>query len=193
PASRSVNVMGRTKAGVSDRAAQTALDTQFATIVRAIVPLHAGDEVPRLTLRDGSRGLFAQRETFATPIAVLMIFLGLVLLLACANIATLLLARAARRQQEMSVRLALGAGRARILRQMLVESLLLAVIGGVAGLALAYLGRHAIARYTPQFDWQVFGFTAVISIATGVLFGFAPALAALHAPIAAGVKRKGAI
>src|SRR5262249_5617629 len=86
PASRSVNVMGRTKAGVSDRAAQAALDTQFATIVRAIVPLHAGDAVPRLTLRDGSRGLFAQRDAFATPIAVLMIFLGLVLLLACANI-----------------------------------------------------------------------------------------------------------
>src|SRR4029079_12337964 len=132
-------------------AAEAALNTQFSTIVRAIVPMHAGEAVPRLVLRDGSRGLFAQRQTFAAPIAVLMIFLGLVLLLACANIATLMLARGARRQGEISVRLALGAGRARILRQMLFESLLLAALGGFAGLLLAYLGRNAIAGYTPQF------------------------------------------
>jgi predicted permease len=191
PAGRAVVIMGRTKPGVDGRAAQAALDAQFSTIVRAIVPLHAGDVIPKLTLRDGSRGLFAQRETFATPIAVLIIFLGLVLVLACANIATLMLARGAGRQREISVRLALGAGRTRILRQMLVESLLLAAIGGAAGLLLAYLGRNAIAAYTPHFDWPVFGFTAFISIVTGVLFGFAPALAALHTPIAAGVKRRG--
>jgi predicted permease len=193
PTARAVNVMGRTKPGVSDRTAQAALDAQFSTIVRAIAPMHAGEAVPRLILRDGSRGLFAQRETFATPIAVLMMFLGLVLLLACANIATLMLARGARRQREIRVRLALGAGRTRILRQMLVESLLLAALGGLAGLLLAYLGRNTLAGYTPRFDWQVFGFTAVISMATGVLFGFAPALAALQAPIAAGVKRRGVV
>ena len=190
PAARSVNILGRTKPGVSERAAQAALDTRFSTIVREIVPLHAGDTVPRLTLRDGSRGLFAQREAFATPMSVLMIFLGLVLLLACANIATLMLARGARRQREMSLRLALGAGRARILRQMLIESLLLAALGGGAGLGLAYAGRGAIAGFTPHFDWQVFGFTALITIVTGVLFGLAPALAAMRAEIAAGVKRR---
>jgi MacB-like periplasmic core domain len=146
--------------------------------------------VPRLTLRDGSRGLFAQRQTFAAPMTVLMIFLALVLLLACANIATLMLARGARRQREITVRLALGGGRARVLRQMLVESLLLAAIGGVSGLGAAYLGRHAIPGYTPHFDWQVFGFTACITLATGVLFGFAPALAALQAPLAAGVRSR---
>ena len=193
PTSRSVNIMGRTKPDVSERTAQATLDTQFSTIVRAIVPLHAGDVVSRLTLRDGSRGLFAQQQTFATPMTVLMVFLALVLLLACANIATLMLARGARRQHEISVRLALGASRARVLRQMLVESLLLAAMGGVSGLVLAYLGRNAISGYTPHFDWQVFGFTALISIATGVLFGFAPALAALHAPIAAGVKRRAVV
>jgi predicted permease len=193
PASRSVNILGRTKPGVSDSMAQAALDTQFSTIVRATLSVHAGDAVARLTLRDGSRGLFAQQQVFATPISVLMIFLGLVLLLACANIATLMLARGARRQREMSVRLALGAGRARILRQMLVESLLLAVIGGASGLALAYIGRGAVARFTPHFDWQVCGFTALISIATGVLFGLAPALAAMRAQIADGVKGRRAI
>ena len=188
PTSRSVNVLARTKPGVSDSAAQAALDTQFSTIVRATLPLHAGDAVPALTLSDGSRGLFAQQQVLATPISVLVIFLGLVLLLACANIATLMLARGARRQREMSVRLALGAGRARILRQMLIESLLLAAIGGASGLALAYVGRGAIARFTPHFDWQVLGFTALISIATGVLFGLAPALAAMRVEIADGVR-----
>jgi predicted permease len=192
PTSRSVNIMGRAKTDVSDRTAQATLDAQLSTIVRAIVPAHDAI-VPRLVLRDGSRGLFAQRQAFATPIAVLMVFLGLVLLLACANIATLLLARGARRQREMSVRLALGAGHARLLRQMLVESLLLSVMGGVAGLLLAYLGRNALSGYTTRFDWQVFGFTAFLSIATGVAFGVAPALAALHAPLAASIKRRAVV
>src|SRR5207244_9432256 len=130
--------LGRAKRGVSDRTAQTTLGAQFATIFRAVVPIRASDTVPTLVLRDGSRGLFAQQQAFATPIAVLMMFLGLVLLLACANIATLMLARGARRQREMSVRLALGAGRGRILRQMLVASLLRATIGGLSELALAH-------------------------------------------------------
>ena len=186
-------VLGRAKPGVSDRTAQATLDAQFATIFRAVVPARAGDTVPTLVLRDGSRGVFAQQQAFAAPIAVLMMFLGLVLLLACANIATLMLARGARRQREMSVRLALGAGRGRILRQMLVESLLLATIGGLSGLALAYAGRGAIAQYTAHFDWQVFGFTAAITIVTGLLFGFAPALAALRTEIADSVKRRHAV
>jgi predicted permease len=193
PAAGAVVILGRTKPGVSDRTAQATLDAQFATIFRAVVPLRASDTVPTLVLRDGSRGLFEQQQAFATPIAVLMMFLGLVLLLACANIATLMLARGARRQREMSVRLALGAGRGRILRQMLVESLLLAAIGGLAGLALAFAGRGAIAQYTPHFDWQVFGFTAAITIVTGLLFGFAPAFAALRTEIADSVKRRRAV
>ena len=193
PAAGGLIVLGRAKPGVSDRTAQTTLDAQFATIFRAVVPIRASDTVPTLVLRDGSRGLFAQQQAFATPIAVLMMFLGLVLLLACANIATLMLARGARRQREMSVRLALGAGRGRILRQMLVESLLLATIGGLSGLALAYAGRGAIAQYTPHFDWQVFGFTAAITIVTGLLFGFAPAFAALRTEIADSVKRRHAV
>jgi predicted permease len=193
PAAGGLIVLGRAKPGVSDRTAQTTLGAQFATIFRAVVPIRASDTVPTLVLRDGSRGLFMQQQAFATPIAVLMMFLGLVLLLACANIATLMVARGARRQREMSVRLALGAGRGRILRQMLVESLLLATIGGLSGLALAYAGRGAIAQYTPHFDWQVFGFTAAITIVTGLLFGFAPAFAALRTEIADSVKRRHAV
>jgi len=188
PSSRSVNVLWRARTGISDRSAQAALDTQFSAIVRATLPIHAGDTVPTLTLRDGSRGLFAQQPVFATPIAVLMIFLVLVLVLACANIATLMLARGARRQREMSVRLALGAGRARILSQMLVESVLLAAIAGACGLALAYAGRGAFAQVPLRFDWEVFGFTTAISIATALLFGLAPAVAAMRAEIAVAIK-----
>lgn len=190
PTGRGVSILAHTKPDVSDRAAEIALGAQFSTIFRATVPLRAGDAVPTLVLRDGSRGLFAQRQAFATPIAVLTIFLGLVLLLACANIATLMLARGARRQREMSVRLALGAGRARILRQVLVESLLLASVGGASGLALAYLGRGAVSRYTPRFDWPVFAFTAAVTILTGMVFGLAPAFAAMRAEIVEGVKRR---
>jgi predicted permease len=190
PAAGGLIVLGRTKPGVSDRTAQTTLDAQFFTTFHTVVPIRANDPVPTFVLRDGSRGLFTQQQAFATPIAVLMMFLALVLLLACANIATLMLARGVRRQREMSVRLALGAGRGRIFRQMLVESLLLATIGGLSGLALAYAGRGAIAQYTPHFDWQVFGFTAAITIVTGLLFGFAPAFAALRTEIADSVKRR---
>src|SRR5260370_37350140 len=96
----------------------------------------------------------------------------------------------ARRQREMSVRLALGAGRGRILRQMLVESLLLATIGGLSGLALAYAGRGAIAQYRPHFDWQGFGFTPAITIVTRLLFWGAPAVAPLRTEIADSGKRR---
>jgi len=189
-ASRGFIILARTKGGVSDRVAEATLDASFATIVRTTLPTHAGDVIPALVLRDGSRGVFAQGQVFATPITVLMMFLGLVLLLACANIATLMLARGAQRRREMSVRLALGAGRTRIIRQLIVESLLLAALGGVFGLTLAYLGRNAISGFTPHFDWQVFGYTALITLAAGVLFGLAPALTAMQTPIAAGVRRK---
>jgi predicted permease len=201
PTAGAVTVLGRARAGVHDSTAQAMLDTRFAAIVRATLPVRAGEEIPRLVLRDGSRGLFGQRQLFATPMSVLMIFLGLVLLLACANIANLMLARGARRQREMSVRLALGAGRARIFRQMLVESLLLAAIGGAGGLAIGYWGRTAIPRLTENawelaafpvhFDWQVFLFTAAVTIFTGVLFGLAPALAATRADVTDGLKAGG--
>jgi len=190
PASRGFILLARPKPRVSDRVAQTALDASFSTIVRTTASTHAGDVIPPLVLRDGSRGVFAQEQVFATPLTVLMMFLGLVLLLACANIATLMLARGAARRREMSVRLALGAGRARIMRQLIVESLLLAALGGASGLTLAYFGRNAISGFTPRFQWQVFGYTALITLGAGVLFGLAPALMAMRTPIAAGVKSK---
>jgi predicted permease len=193
-----VDVMGRAQPDVSDVTAQTQLDGQLSAVVRGTMRVRAGEDLPRLVLRDGSRGLFAQEAKFAKPMAVLMTLAGFVLLLACANIANLMLARGAQRQREMSVRLALGAGRARILRQMLVESLLLAALGGAGGLLAGYFGRTTLPKMTENawersdfqihFDWKVFGFTAGITILTGLLFGLAPALAAARAEVTHGLK-----
>ena len=206
-----INVMGRARAGGNDTAARAALDGQLAAIVRGTMPVRKGEDLPRLDLRDGSRGLFEEEKEYTRPMAVLMTLVGLVLLLACANIANLMLARGAQREREMSVRLALGAGRVRILRQMLVESLLLAALGGAGGVVIGYFARNAIPRMTENawertdfhihFDWKVFAFTAGITILTGLLFGLAPAWAAAraelnHGPnemsLAATRRRKGA-
>ncbi|HEY1984607.1 MAG TPA: ABC transporter permease [Terracidiphilus sp.] len=193
-----VNVMGRTWPGTRDATAQAALAGQLNAIVRATMPVRPGDDLPHLELRDGSRGLFTQEKMFAKPMAVLLTLVGFVLLLACANIANLMLARGAQRQREMSVRLALGAGRTRILRQMLVESLLLAGMGGTGGLFMGYLGRNIIPRMTENawersdfhvhFDWNVFAFTAGVTLLTGLLFGMAPALAAARSDVTHGLK-----
>ena len=202
PAQWWVNVLGRIKTQVSDTAAEAALNAQLSAIVRSTMPVRKGEDIPRLVLRDGSRGLFEQEQVFARPFTVLILFVGMVLLLACANIANLMLARGANRQREMSVRLALGAGRARIVRQMLVESLLLAGIGGLLGLLVGYVGRIAIPQLTVNawqrsklpvhFDWQVFAFAATISILTGLLFGLAPALGAARVEVNSGLKENAA-
>ncbi|HEV2484378.1 MAG TPA: ABC transporter permease [Terracidiphilus sp.] len=206
-----VNVMGRARAAGNDTTARAALDSQLAAIVRSTMPVRKGEDLPRIDLRDGSRGIFEEQKQYARPMAVLTTLVGLVLLLACANIANLMLARGAQREREMSVRLALGAGRVRILRQMLVESLLLAALGGAGGVVIGYFGRNAIPKMTENawertdfhihFDWKVFTFTAGITILTGLLFGLAPAWAATraelnHGPnemsLAATRRRKGA-
>ena len=147
---------------------------------------------------DGSRGQNPAAEGLAKPIGVLLGLGGLVLLLACANLANLLLARASARQREMSVRLALGAGRWRILRQMMTESLLLSLLGGVAGLGLAYGVRNTIPRmmsnawgppaFSARFDWRIFSFAAGISIVTGLIFGLAPAWQATRVQVSSSLK-----
>ena len=193
-----VNVMGRAKVEVPATTVQVAFDGQLAAIVRATIPVRPTEDIPRMDVRDGSRGLFTQEGKFAKPMAVLLTMVGFVLLLACANIANLMLARGTQRQREMSVRLALGAGRARIARQMLVESLLLAALGGIGGLLLGYIGSNLLPTLTENawersdfhvhFDWLVFGFTAAITILTGILFGLAPAWAATRAGVSTGLK-----
>ncbi len=193
-----VQIMGRTRHGISDATALAELSVSFDHAIRATLPVAKDTVMPILTLPSGSRGLNQSARNMGTEIYVLLSLVGLVLLLACANIANLLLARSAARQREVSVRMALGASRGRILRQAFTESLLLSTIGGAAGFLLGYLGRNAIPRLMsnswqpPQihsrFDWKVFAFTAGISLFTGLLFGLAPALQSTRVSVNASLK-----
>jgi predicted permease len=185
-----VQIIGRSRAGVPAQTAQASLDTLFQSILLATVNPEKRQEIPHLALADGSRGLNGSTRALTQQMYVLSALVGLVLLLACANIANLLLARSSARQREMSVRIALGAGSGRILRQMLTESLLLSSLGGILGLAVGYAGRNALPRLiSPSwaqpvlngyFDLRVFAFTAGISILAGLLFGLAPAWQAIR-------------
>jgi predicted permease len=193
-----VDVMGRIKPGVSDAQAQAALNVALSAAIRGTMAVKAGDSMPRLELADGSRGLGFAARIFKKPVYVLMALTGFVLLLACANIANLLLARGAQRRREMSVRLALGAGRGRVLRQLLTESLLLAGIGGMGGLFLGYLGRNAIPKLMANawdqnqlnvpMDWGVFAFAAAATLLTGLAFGLAPAWYAARSEVSSSLK-----
>jgi predicted permease len=192
-----VQVMGRTKPRISDAAATASLSVALDQAVRATLVVKADSLLPTLSLTPGSRGL-NHTASDRTQIYVLFSLVGLVLMLACANIANLLLARSAARQREVSVRMALGASRGRVLRQVFTESLLLSVIGGAAGLVLGYLGRNIIPRLTStpwdeqimqvRFDWKIFAFTAGISILTGLIFGFAPALQSTRISVSSALK-----
>jgi predicted permease len=196
-----VQLMARANPGVSQEQATAALNVAFNAAIRDTMTVAAGDTMPRLAIEDGSKGLNFNGRQFAKPMHVLLAVAGFVLLLACANVANLMLARASARQREMGVRLALGAGRGRILRQVLTESLMLSAMGGSLGLLLGYLGRSALpklllnswesTRLNVPFDWRVFSFTASVTLATGVLFGIAPAWSATRAEIGTAMKDGG--
>jgi len=193
-----VVLVGRVRPGVTDAQAQAEMNVALSAAIHGTMKVQAGDTMPQLRLDDGSRGGgFAARE-FGKPMYVLLALTGFVLLLACANIANLLLARGAQRQREMSVRIALGAGRGRVARQLLTESLLLAGIGGAGGLLLGYLSRNVIPRLmanawdTDQMnvpmDWGVFAFAAAVTLVTGVVFGLAPAWLAARSEVSSSLK-----
>ena len=192
-----VLVMGRAKAGVPDATAAAELNVTMNAAVQATMPVK-GKALPRLFLVDGSRGQNPDAESLSKPIYVLLGLAGFVLLLACANLANLLLARGSARHREMSVRVAIGAGRWRILRQVLTENLLLSFVGGLAGLALAYATRNAIPRlladswappaFAAEFDWRIFGFGLLVSVATGLVFGLGPAWAATRVEVNMALK-----
>jgi predicted permease len=193
-----MQIMGRARPGIGDEAVRTAFALWLDQDIRATLAVKKSDQMPLTVIAPGSQGLATWGHRYAQPIYLLSALTGFVLLLACANLANLLLARSAARQREMSVRLALGASRSRILRQVLTESLLLSSLGGIAGLTLGYFGRNVIPHLlstawqpTPlntHFDLPIFAFAAAISLLTGVVFGIAPAWQATRTDVNTALK-----
>ena len=170
----------------------TALNEQYRSSLESLAPyLHDADELQamqrsHLGLEPGQRGFANLREQFEQPLLLLMSMAAIVLLIACANIANLLLARAAARQHAFAVQLSIGAGRTRLMQQMLVECLLLSVGGAVLGIVVAYGCATVLPRWASTGnatiplnlapDARVLTFSVLIAVATGVLSGLAPAL-----------------
>ena len=178
-------VIGRLKPGVSVAQARANFEKVFRDSVLERLEPDLPVNPPSLDLETGSNGSGLERRESAPQLMILAGLVGLVLLMACSNVANLLLARGAARRRELAVRLALGAGRGRLVRQLLAESVLLAGGGALLGMIFALWGGDLLAamldighvdRVEP--DWRVFGFALAVSLAASVLFGLAPALRA---------------
>jgi len=162
-------------------------------------PMLKREDAPHLELVSAAHGLATLRKSFGDELFLLMAAVGLVLLIACANVASLTLARTAAREKELAVRFALGAERWRIIRQLLTESLIMAVAGGLLGMVFAYLGASALAAFLSSNwyslleinvhpDLRVLGFTTAIAALTGILFGLAPALRSTRIDVTPALK-----
>src|SRR5262249_55858352 len=148
----------------------------------------------RVALAPGAKGKRSLGDQFGTPLLILMALVSLLLLIACANVANLLLARAAARRTELAVRLALGAGRARVLRQFLTESLVLSASGGILGVVLGVWTAQALTSFLTgrvldvTLDARVLGFTLLTSVLSGILFGTAPGFRAVRVDLTPAFK-----
>lgn len=202
-----LQVMGRRKPGITNAQANASLNVVFKRLVESLVgPGLTGEERrhsldQRLKVQSAARGASALHEAFGEPLKFLMALVGLVLLIACANVANLLLARGAARQKEFVVRLAVGADRYRLVRQLLTESLLLAIVGACAGIFVAFWTDSLLLRMVQgvangpaaiqlnlQPDARVLGFTLLVTLLTSVLFGLFPSLHATNPDLAGRMK-----
>jgi predicted permease len=212
-----LRLMGRLKPGATAEQARVQLENTFHQSVlehRAAKQTQAqktgGNPVkdlevqqyPHLFLDPGGQGEMNARQRYAPSLYLLLGVVGLVLLIACANVANLLLSRAASRQKEIGLRLALGASRWRLIRQLLTESILLSALGGALGvifalwikdglLAVSDWGGRGMRALEPQLDWRVLGFTMVLSLLTGIVFGIAPAWRATKVDLMPTLKDSG--
>jgi len=205
-----INLMGRLKPGARLEQARDSLNGAFQAMALEVMPPPRRDnepakldpnDYPRLVARTGSQGLMESRQRYSATIYGLFGVVALVLLIACANVANLLLSRASLRGPEIGVRLAVGAGRWRLIRQLLTESVLLAALGGALGVVFAFWGKRALvaladrdtsflpAEIDLSINWRVLAFTVGVSMLTGILFGLAPALRATGADLTAAIKQ----
>ncbi len=208
-----LRLMGRLQPGATIAQAEAALAGPFQQSVlehramrqaRSQTPLRTIDpkDLPRFGVDSGSQGEMNARRSFAKPLRLLAWVVGVVLLIACANVANLLLVRASSRKKEIAVRLALGASRGRLIRQLLTESVLLAGVGGALGILFALWikdglllvtewGGREMNALTPQLDLRVLGFTLGLSFLTGVIFGILPALRGTNLDLTPALKDTG--
>jgi predicted permease len=200
-------MMGRLKPGWSIARANAQIQAVSPAIMRETLPEEYRSEqakgylANKLTVTEGGTGVSQLRRQYQDPLWILLATTGLVLLIACANLANLLLARASAREREIAVRQAMGASRSRIVLQLLSESMLLALIGAAMGMGLAaLLSRGLVAFLTTErnrmfvglgVDWRVLGFSAGTAILTCILFGLAPALRATRVAPAAVIRSTG--
>ena len=188
PAGWWVVLVGRLNPGVSVQQAEAEANTLFhMELLHAPKPLFSEGDAPAVRLLPAREALNGESSEIAPMLKLIMTAVGFVLLIACANVAGLILARSANRQKELAMRQALGAGRARIIRQLLTESLVLAAAGGGLGILVAVWGVHTLSRlissgldrpfpFVVALDWRVLAFTSAVTLATGILCGLAPSL-----------------
>ena len=192
-----VRVMARLEPGVSPAALQTALDGVLKRTAAEGAPTLAANELPRLELLPGGQGLNDVRAAGRNPLSIMASVVAMVLLVACANIANLLLVRGTVRSREVAMRAAIGASRGRLVRQLLTESVVLATVGSIGGLLVANsvaaallpaLSASSIDAFDLRTGWRVFAFTVAVAGMCSALFGVVPALRATRVGIAAGLQ-----